>query len=84
MVAGELDELLGIAAVMLTLPVLYPAAIIIISALALFCVTSFVMRNPVTREQTALVDPDQAAKPDDTPQDPADTNADPEKKDSHA
>lgn len=54
--------ILGIAAVMLTLPVLYPAAIIIICALALFCLTSFVMRNPETREQTALIDPAKAAK----------------------
>ncbi len=55
--------ILGIAAVMLTLPVLYPAVIIIICALALFLLTSFVMRRPETREQTALIDPDKAAPP---------------------
>ena len=68
--------ILGIAAVMLTRPVLYPAAIIIISALAIFCITSFVMRNPETRAQTALIDPDDVtpapakadeAKPDGEP-----------------
>ncbi len=53
--------ILGIAAVMLTLPVLYPAVIIIICALALFLLTSFVMRHPETREQTALIDPDKAS-----------------------
>ena len=53
--------ILGIAAVMLTLPVLYPALIIIVCALALFLGTSFVMRHPETREQTALIDAEKAS-----------------------
>lgn len=48
--------ILGIAAVMLTRPVLYPALLIIVCALVLFCLIYLVMRNPSTRAQTGLLD----------------------------
>ena len=62
--------ILGIAAVMLTQPVLYPAAIIIVCALLLFCFTYLALRNPATRALTGLLDADEkhpaepAAKPE--------------------
>ncbi len=54
--------ILGIAAVMLTRPQLYPAAIIIVCALGIFCLTSFVMRDPATRTLTALIDAEELAR----------------------
>ncbi len=65
--------ILGIAAVMLTRPSLYPAVIIIVCALALFCFTYLAMRNPQTRAQTGLLDheetpPVPAPKKSDTPE----------------
>lgn len=48
--------ILGIAAVMLTRETLYPAAIIIVCALALFCGIYLVLRNPRIRHLTGLVE----------------------------
>lgn len=65
--------ILGIAAVMLTRPVLYPAAIIIVCALLLFCFTYLALRNPATRALTGLLDADekQPAEPAAKPEQPA-------------
>ncbi len=63
--------LLGIAAVMLTLPTLYPTVIIIVCALVLFYFTSLVMRHPVSRGQTGLIDPEDDAESKSRAADPA-------------
>jgi len=61
--------ILGIAAVMLTRPVLYPALIIIVCALVLFCLIYLVMRNPRTRAQTGLLDhPEKESAPPPKPE----------------
>ncbi|MBR6708529.1 MAG: undecaprenyl/decaprenyl-phosphate alpha-N-acetylglucosaminyl 1-phosphate transferase [Clostridia bacterium] len=48
--------ILGIAAVMLTREVLYPAAIIIFSALGIFCGIYVVLRSPKLRYRTGLIE----------------------------
>ena len=46
--------ILGIAAVLLTLKYYIPAALIFLSGVALFFISSFVYKNPATRAYTAM------------------------------